>query len=569
MTKAKNWLRTDIVGLRLEIEGRNLEVTQLTCTYALNEIPRATCVLGVGRNARNVLRSAGIHEAAPALDQLVKAKIFWKPSGDFDHVFKWSEEEMMLFDGYVIGFGYEKINGQMQAMVSLGGWLMDLAASSSLSQASHPSNPSNYAYSAVHSPGGSGSANKPSNLFQQDSFSPAFEDDVWTGIKDNLCRLANRNLINRNLGDEIAGVNQTTPETPNTQALEALKRIEGGSEDCAFVGERFGPPLVFDAGEFSLSIARGVADAFSETMLNSYAYHTFWDKIIGELGPSFMFSLVPMVDRAMVVPFQPGSRALWKKEIKAEEYDHIGFDVSMGRPIKTMIVQNDFTSQTMINVGIAADEFGRFGIGGFFRPGDKTSETGVIKFIKAPSWIGNIASTAIYAANTTGVKSKNSTPSATTPSAKTDKDTDKSPKVLNDAAVEMCNKWARAMYALEALQGRVGSVSGKLRFDIAPGSNIRIAAKPEIFLGAEDSLATDLIGQVSRVTFSIDAEGSKAGTAFRLFNVRTAAENTSDKTSVDGHPLYTHSFTGAPLIPEYEFSITGGVFVPAEVPVIV
>jgi hypothetical protein len=116
----------------------------------------------------------------------------------------------------------------------------------------------------------------------------------------------------------------------------------------------------------------------------------------------------------------------------------------------------------------------------------------------------------------------------------------------------MYNGYAHAAYVGRGLLGRNGSLFGKLRFDIAPGSNIIIKGSSEVFIEG-DQTAEQLYGTVVRVSFRMDASKGQAGTGFSFMHIRTEAENKDDKTSVEKHPLYETTFVGAPLIDFYQF----------------
>ena len=121
---------------------------------------------------------------------------------------------------------------------------------------------------------------------------------------------------------------------------------------------------------------------------------------------------------------------------------------------------------------------------------------------------------------------------------------------------ELYNRWAQAVYHTEMLRGRQGALVGKLRFDIAPGSVVRIAGSPERFLGAEDALAATWVGYVERVVVAINSEDPQASTSFEFSHLRTEEENEdeSGRFSLSQHPLYgNHTVAGAPLIPQLAF----------------
>src|SRR5262245_31454954 len=128
-------------ALWLELDGRYYELVSFTGSFACNEIPTAQCMLAVGRVARTGL-PASAHVLGLSLEQMTPARVHFKPEGEYSPTGKsWSGDDLIIFDGYYVGFSYRKIDGKTMIMVSLMHWLIDLAMSSTLSAASHPSNP--------------------------------------------------------------------------------------------------------------------------------------------------------------------------------------------------------------------------------------------------------------------------------------------------------------------------------------------------------------------------------------------------------------------------------------------
>jgi hypothetical protein len=85
-------------------------------------------------------------------------------------------------------------------------------------------------------------------------------------------------------------------------------------------------------------------------------------------------------------------------------------------------------------------------------------------------------------------------------------------------------------------------MSGKLRFDIAPGSVVAIETAPT------DREAQDILfATVTQVAFAIDAERAAAGTSFTLAHIRTSAENEDPTLTSVRSPLYKAIWKGAPL----------------------
>lgn len=113
------------------------------------------------------------------------------------------------------------------------------------------------------------------------------------------------------------------------------------------------------------------------------------------------------------------------------------------------------------------------------------------------------------------------------------------------------------------LRGRNQTVSGRLRFDIAPGTLVRVSSAkestvlPEEFYTQEDNLGSDIYGEVVRVSVVINADAPAAGTSFLLTNIRSIHEylgtNPKNVYNVDSPGIYTkdsihgNGTHGAPL----------------------
>jgi hypothetical protein len=111
-------------------------------------------------------------------------------------------------------------------------------------------------------------------------------------------------------------------------------------------------------------------------------------------------------------------------------------------------------------------------------------------------------------------------------------------------------RYAQSVYASNALRGRDGTITGKLRFDIAPGTTIMIKNQGELISGGVDKLSQSLCGFVNSVTVMINAEQSSAVTTLGVTNLRSVRENDNDRFSLERHPFFGGAyFTYAPLVP--------------------
>lgn len=552
MANQKNYAFTDLSvknSLYLEIEGAKYAVSQFSSSNAANEIPMAQCLIAIGRDAQSqgAAEKATIH-TNHNYRTMTKCKVVFSPSGEFSpDGTKWPEGERVIFRGYFMGFQYRKMNGKIQAVANLLHWLADMACSSALTKNGHVSNPTQLNTAAIF-PGlrstGTQQVYYISSLPGIQLAEPKVSTDVWGAIKDIFCALANRPTTPT--GGRVDGSGDAKK---NDRALQALKLMEGDSADCPFTptdgSQRYSVPLkIVDLTDIIMK--RSVCSAISHDMLESYANNTFWDKLVNQFCPMFGMAVVPMVERALVIADTPAYRGGFWKEIQHTEYDSMDMPSMLDRPMRAVAVYVDRDSQTKAAVNARAGKMILFG--GTYVEDSVDPADGVVQVVTSPPWLRMAHSIGQWAGETTSLAPNK----------------DGTPETFGQLANAMYAKYAHTVYANNMLRGRNGALAGKLRFDIAPGSILKIQQKAEQFLGAEDDLAATLIACVSRVTVSINAEAGQASTVFHLTAMRREdPENQENRTSVAEHPLFGNSIHGggkhgSPLIPDYDLSGGGG-----------
>lgn len=567
MTVVRNeydlYLELDLAKVGGEVT--RYRVSKFTASYALNKIPTATCALAVGRNVRT-LEPAQIHRDADKMKLMLPAKIYFTGSGPWTpfNDFGWDEAgTQVLFDGYLTGIGYSQIQGKLQLTVQLIHWLSDLAFSSSLSEQSHPSNPFDIAFRASYLPPCPDlvTTAKPA-MTSEARFQPFFDrdkitQDLWGKVLHPLfCCLAQEDAIRLGLcTDEVGEPGR------NDQALSALERFETDAESDCGVPRIWSKPLAMDGGIVGNAFAKGVRQYFARELVESFAGMTIWDKLIQAYGAAFKFAVVPRPESAMVVPFVPGIRLPWIKKILPDDIRQIDATSFIRRPIRGVGIWAGRDFRTAAYGRQTANLYAPLGVGGCYLPDPEAK--GMLLIRRAPGWLANVPAAA-GDARTTMIGGKDGarrpTSTATTPQEGNEEALrpDEGPVEAAKNSANIFENLAHWTYMAEVLRGRVVVVTTKLRFDIAPGSNVQVQAVGEPFiqslLGA-DALRLDLLGTVTRVVTTLDAENRIGQTTFQLAHVRTVSENEDDRTSLDRHPLYPESevFSGAPLVDGFLF----------------
>lgn len=553
----------------LEVAGDRYEISQFVASWACNEIPQAQCMVALGRDARNPDVAATANTSGFRLQTMQRARVWFHPRGDFNpEGAKWPNEAVMLFDGYFVGGAYRKVNGKVSMVFNLVHWLFDLACSSAISQNSHPANPLQLTAPAVLQQIGRTAAGQGAYVSNLTSFATTRDyvaADFWSGIKRVFCGLANVPVRASGSLDYCLAAGDIGSIVVNKRAIRALARIEGPTTGVGDDGGgchlpyAYGTPLSLDTAGVDL-VRDAAAAAITDALVQAYANTTFWDKLVGEICPQFSLAVVPMVDTALVIADTPAYNGAFWKEIGPDEIESLDQNSLLERPLRAVAVAGNAGSQLGAavydrNKSDKDDGAATSFQGGCYVAGSVDPDDGVIMFTTAPHWLQVLSGAGFNAAIATGLNRDVPIPSAQQPGVPPGDALTFS--AFAPAANALYVRYAQSVYMSNMLRGRVGTLAGKLRFDIAPGSNIKLRASAEKFLNGEDDLAADLYANVSRVTVSINCEAGQAGTSLQLSHIRFAAENASPRTSVDAHPLFgrqLHGFgrNGAPLIPEYD-----------------
>lgn len=529
-----------------------LDLVSYQSNWELNGIPSCEIQVAVGREGKT-LEVAAIHEYLREMEVLVPVEVYLLvelTGTDFTYLpDPWPEDYFLAFDGYVVGASTSTGFGSARIGLSCTHWMSDLAFSSAVSRSSSPRNPGEFSFGAAFRglAGAGGQAFYSTTHPRSFITAAAIQTDLWgEGIAkwfDYLCRQDRFQVA----------LTSTAAADKNNEALAALKRIEGFAGGD-FEDYEYGTPLRLDLHSIGAGqLSAGISMAINAVAAESIATTTLWDRLAGDLAGQYLFAVVCLIDRALVVPFTPGLRAYWR-EIDATEYDSIETVFELPRPLRgvglvgyTNSIAGGISAmnQNPPQPGAAASPL--VGLGGYYENPDAHFRRGMTLIKYAPPWLSNIT-TCVFngrvAADPAKVKSTAASPDGAVPASST-----LHPLSRFGQAKTLWNDYARMLYVLERLKGRRMNLRGRLRFDIAPGSTVRVVIDKEKFVRQELGETEDLIGHVNRVTVTIDCEAMKAYTLFNLSHLRSDTENTQDATSTARHFLYEDVFTGAPLLP--------------------
>jgi hypothetical protein len=559
------------VRLKAEVmlpNGNSLSLPVVACqtNFALNSIPDCQLQLAMGRETYGGGVSA-VHSHVNELRRMLPVKVWAEVSRRTASTpglsrLRWPDTPFSLFEGYTVGMGIDRdVNGTATATLGCTHWLSDLAFSSAVSRTSAPSNPSDLSFGGSYRAGKSSAASfftwgTPSSYVTGTNISTDFWGKALYPLFAFLCADDRFQLVAEKLLPALE-----PGEKGNFEALRALRRFEGSG-----VAYKYSQPVKMDPKQVGIAeVASSMARGILSPTPDSLAVTTLWDHLTGDILPNLLLSLVPMVDRALIVPFVPGLRSTWTR-LLGNELGALKQSQRNPRPLRGFGIMTAVTGPSGGFLpadgrppgGVAVSAIG---VGGYWQNPDPSTARGMVHFKAAPPWLAAMQAPPPPAGLVTppdGVRGAAGAPGAGV----------RPPDILTPAQAlkrvrTLSNEFARAMYCYEILRGRSGVVASAFRMDLAPGSTVEIEAVEDVFVQAELKkaglpLSGPLYATVSRVSQTLSSEQSSAATLLQLDHLRTSQENTSDSVSTTRHPIWNNVWTGAPLLDNAAFDRSTG-----------
>lgn len=527
-------------------------VSAVTATFLANSIPTAQVAIPVGKSVSSDSSETVVkaRELADKLKQFKNIEVWLRLGGEFAPGVNWPSKDFKVFNGYVTGTSTVRTASGLHVVAHCTHWLLDMDASMALTDSLVAGAPV-----AIRLPAVAG-AFKSSKTPPVDKKLSSLNENLWIGaLKSKFIEICNEGSILTKLqcGPKKLSGSQKFAARNDI----ALKRLQGGKS----------------SGEFDISAVVDVPKlvwvealdpvrkgAITQTIMSilsngSLGTSTLWDKLL-ELANTFQFTIIPTVDSVICAPMSPCLAANDPPRhvtIKASEYHSFSPSSQVARVWKGISIQGQYTSDfsSLDSEKISALKFGvLLSDGCYIADGDKSlpkefrdrAANGAMQFIEAPSWIQDISMRAIISARGT-VQGNNPNnpmqgdevmgPPAPTPL----------PGLKPELGKTLGDAFAKWWYWTHQFLPRTGEITGKLRFDIAPGSIVRI----EDIDGKLYESSADfgyLYALVTSVRFKIDAVNSHASTSLTLSYIRRDSEK---NYGIDQHPLYRDRWVGTVL----------------------
>lgn len=559
------------------------DILAFSSEFELNAIPTASASVAIGRRVDDLTHVAPIHEWIDQIQLQLPCRVWlWicstdgsNPGIDTD---EWPADAFKVFEGYVTGSSYRIGTTGAEIVIQMTHWLTDLNFSSALSRQSHPLNPAQYFFTAnaIVDTALSGGAlfftgpNLVGTGLAATYFQPiTITTDFWGGSKQKnvsnvpiydglkywLLFLTAQDRINSRQILAEGGAN-TFNQNLNWEACRALKRFEPNAKTplVTETGYVLGVPLAMSQNPDSIYyIANGINKEIGKESLSDYTNVTLWDKLAGEFHANYMYSVVPLVDKALVVPFVPGLKKngndLVHRTIMSSEYELIDMQAMIPRPLRAVGVMMSLNYEA--GSGQAKDQSAPYGtFGGYFDKYLASSSTdtrykdGLVMIKQGPIWLSSFYPKYQNTAMSVGVSSALATAVGTAVGV-VEAVTRRS---IYLKAKPVWDQYAKTLYLHEVLKNRQMVINGPLRFDIAPGSTVKIEFAEDKYVKAirlgpqadqcDETSYTYKWCSVLRVSNTVDCQNMRASTSFHLGHHRSDKESDDVSLSTDRHPLW-------------------------------
>lgn len=573
------------------------DIVAMSATFALNAIPTCTLDVATGIEVRTE-EKATIHTVVDKLQPRDRCTVFLTIKStegrrEAPIINGMKDGTYIVFDGYYAGIGYQRAHNNCSYTIHLVHWLDDLNCSSMLNGDWSQNVPHDLAQVAssivvadLTGGGGSGAGARAVPMIDYKRPEPGstgvivtqanMEKDLWEEVIKKIFKgiteMKHPRLQCKPPKDEgkepgpekdgVQGDELGKPGDNNKAAAAALDLISGPKVPSKYKAKLPLNLKGFEGGDPFVYLSLSAHEGLCRMILDGMGYNTIWSKLIGDLAPSFLFAISPSVEFAQAIPFFPGLHKHYVT-ITGEEYNYANFNANFSNMISSIVIywapQGDASGAHQ--GGKRTPKHGYCFPAGKYPPdeADYRDHWGNILVRDPPAWLANPVYTMGYTRdNHVNTKGRSSLVpqegNEKNPEAKEihneveDTYLKKSKDTIDEKQLNVYDRFACHWYKSAILGQRYGELSGKLRFDIAPGSIVKIEP-PVSEVGQSNR---PMFGAVVQVSFAINAEQHTAGTSFALSHVRTEKENDINDPVSKKHyvgtraPIYKDEPPGSP-----------------------
>lgn len=501
----------------LNKKGKNpkplCELASFQAIFALNSIPMAGVVPLLGDNIQTKTKQV-------SLEKIYNLSIKNSPVGvyiNFLHRYSsksnrqdrqyWPKKtEICIFKGYLETPMFTVSAYEAGMSLTIQHWLSSLAGVSLLTTASNVNNPDNISVASY----GLGIRQSPS-IWGNFSLSKSLNiDKIWeSGIKEIFTQVMDW-IDNKS-------ENKLNPfvELKRKRIRLILNKIESS-------GTEIRKDLLHGVLKLRTLMAKHLLKESFQSFINMCG----WTKLIQVYSPTYLFSVVPQVSKAKIIP----SPCIVDKNKAIDLEGHDIFQLStrpyISNDVSRVVCTADVGS-TQANTPIGEPRYVNFGM---YPPKGKEKE-GLVTVITLPEWIVRI-NDAVIDQNFPSVYEK--------PNEAVDKvkKNQKKTKEITEVQNKVGQIFAKYAYLVQAYNGTMATVSLPFRMDICPGAMVKVHSK-----GNRGTV--ELYGTVAVVQVNLTSGATPGNTVIQITNIRTSKDIDDDiNNPQEGTGYYTEQWSG-------------------------
>lgn len=350
----------------------------------------------------------------------------------------------------------------------------------------------------------------------------SFQGDVWSELLEPIL-------------DEVLNTPSELSDKTSAAALAAFDRIN--------LGKALPPAGVVIAGIsagddiFGKSVAAPVLQALWDTWSGGNGQGDLWTGLM-QVMSIFGCKYVTAIEEDAILPitFGLGGSSPWRT-INPDEYTTIGYDSEFDEKFysyitNVLLFSSAFQSSQWQASTPRARAIGQASVN------TAAADQGRLYTLEAPAWLNPFGSPAAISIIPGGTVPDASSPEAVAVQQEQGK--------LEQAYFlsEIGDDYAETVLYDQIFAHRKMNIAGRVRFDIAPGSLLKVVTPGERFTGESSNLWAHAVN----VTVVVSSDDSQAYTAIELYNVRTDLEQQSLTTPK--HPLFDDAWLGGKLSAE-------------------
>ena len=533
-------------------EEKRVEIVSFSYSFGVQELPAAVVQVAVGIDTFDGRKQPDIPESP---DPDVPARLYVVLRGPINDTGEnWDGNPKLVFDGFISSIAATRLSSKSAGNVTIRHKLSDLMSASLLASYASPGSSAELVIPAYRrwknksgvtggAPDGSLMGVLQEDIFSLSSFIPD-ETDLWASIaKPFLIRTAQQNTFS-----SAIDFSSCFPDAggDNLDALAALATMEGDTKDAyALIPDSFGTELLLP-GDVPIEIIDAVRADLTAPKVGNLLQHTAWSYLVSRLGMPYGVGIIHGIHRTRVVPLSP---------TLAEPFVELKInDIQVNdrnRPVDHPLLATTMSTGTLSTSGVAGNRAigDPAAFGPCFSP-PQASSKGQVRHIAPPVWLCKAqfqafsSSTTLQSVDGVGMGMYAVAKDESNFDSQVESDQANAKKAVDiRAAVDDYGyRYVKAMYAQEMSATRSMKLVSQLRFDIGPGSQVKVITDSDIPV-----FGNVAYGMVARVTVVVDVSRPFAATSFQLSHVRSEKENAIEFLGQDSHPLFRNVFKGAPL----------------------